>query len=79
MQVMKIVAISSILIGLAMASPGRAQDLSPAGSAKAPAKSDNSFWPSPEQESAIPYRPCNTAVELSNGRHVCLNSNRYRY
>lgn len=27
----------------------------------------------PAQEEAIPYRPCNTNVELANGRHACLN------
>lgn len=64
----------------ALTSVANAQgDVSPPNSTKAPAsdKSDNNFWPSPAQESAIPYRPCNTDVEFQNGRHACLNTDRY--
>jgi hypothetical protein len=34
---------------------------------------EESFWPTPAQEEAIPYRPCNVDVVLPNGRHDCLN------
>lgn len=74
-------AIAPIAFALATtlltASAGYAQsEATPPDSAKAQTKnsSENSFWPSPEQESAIPYHPCNTDVELQNGRHACLNN-----
>jgi hypothetical protein len=35
---------------------------------------EDSFWPTPAQEQAIPYRPCNADVVLANGQHDCLNS-----
>jgi hypothetical protein len=34
---------------------------------------EDSFWPTPAQEEAIPYRPCNADVVLANGRHDCLD------
>jgi hypothetical protein len=36
----------------------------------------DSFYPTPEEENALPYYPCSANVELSNGRHVCLDGGR---
>lgn len=38
--------------------------------------SEDTFYPSPAEEDALPYYPCNTNVELSDGRHVCLGGGR---
>ena len=69
----------SALAIMAMISTGRAQtdrlpsDVPPAPSDQAPVRNDGNHGPTPAQESAIPYRPCNTNVAFADGRHVCLN------
>jgi hypothetical protein len=37
-----------------------------------PKPPEDSFWPSPEEETKIPYRPCDANVTFPNGRHACL-------
>jgi hypothetical protein len=59
---------------LVMSSVGHAQNNQSQG--KNQSLSEDSFYPSPAEEDALPYYPCNTNVELSDGRHVCLDGGR---
>jgi hypothetical protein len=62
---------------LTMISVGYAQNDQPqsqkSNASTKQAPREDSFWPTPAQEEAIPYRPCNANVELANGQHECLN------
>lgn len=57
-----------------MSSVGHAQSNKSQG--KNQPLSQDSFYPSPQEEDALPYYPCSANVELSNGRHVCLDGGR---
>lgn len=69
-RVITIATVASAM--LAMTSVGQAQNNKSQGKAH----SEDSFWPSPGQEQAIPYYPCDADVEFRNGRHVCLGGGR---
>jgi hypothetical protein len=71
-SVMTVAALASAM--LVMSSVGHAQSDKSQG--KNQALSEDSFYPTPAEEDALPYYPCNTNVELSNGRHVCLDGGR---
>lgn len=57
---------------LVMSSVGHAQN----NKSQDKTLSEDSFYPSPAEEDALPYYPCNTDVEFSSGRHVCLDGGR---
>jgi hypothetical protein len=63
------------LAAIATASAGYAQghqSSSPQRGSQATTANDN-FWPNAEQESEIPYRPCQEALGREDGRLVCRN------
>jgi hypothetical protein len=70
--VMTIATLASAM--LVMSSAGHAQNNK--SQAKDQSLSEDAFYPTPAEEDALPYYPCNTNVELSDGRHVCLDGGR---
>jgi hypothetical protein len=67
------IAVMSAFATISMVSIGYAQDQRPIVEATPAPAPYSTFWPTPAQETAIPYRPCNTNVVLANGRHACLD------
>jgi hypothetical protein len=76
-SVMTIATIATMTLAsamLVMSSVGHAQ--SNKSQAKNQSLSEDAFYPSTAEEDALPYYPCNTNVELSDGRQVCLDGGR---
>ena len=71
-SVMAIATLASAM--LVMSSVGHAQNNK--SQDKNQSLSEDTFYPTPAEEDALPYYPCNTNVELSDGQHICLDGGR---
>ena len=69
-----IIATTSALAVLATTLVGHAQNnQTPSATSKNNTAQQETFWPTPEQEAQIPYRPCTIALGWVNRRLICRN------